>query len=368
MTKAEQRLQREGYASALRSSDILAAIKSGRRGRIAITYFEWARPDYQRVLMRWTVIDGPDDAAAFADAIEAQPTVSEGGTSISAALMLAMKLLETSGLEGARQTIDVSGDDPNNAGPSIIPVRDALLARGVTINGLAISLSAHDAPQRPDYFGGTTSSCTMRAASSAAPALSSSLLATRAEFKTSIHRKLLNEIAGLPVRMQRVTYDAGYPPVTDCRSLGEFRWPMRTCVGWATRRTQRTHVLVRDEVVDSGWIAGSGRLADKPSCGRLSLSRAFPGFGGAKSSLASSLGVKHDSGLAALDAGDVGLAHSFSLEDHGALHALRLHLARHCVHEVPRRFDVLDLDARHLDAQGSEPRQSPSRRELISSR
>ena len=221
MTKAEQRLQREGYASALRSPDILAAIKSGRRGRIAITYFEWARPDYQRVLMRWTVIDGPDDAAAFADAIEAQPTVSEGGTSISAALMLAMKLLETSGLEGARQTIDVSGDGTNNAGPSIVPVRDALLARGVTINGLAISLSAHDAPQRPDYFGPHYVELYYVGCVVGGPGAFVIAVGDAAEFKKSIRRKLLNEIAGLPVRMQRVTYDAGYPPVTDCGSLGE---------------------------------------------------------------------------------------------------------------------------------------------------
>ena len=130
-------------------------------------------------------------------------------------------MLETSGLEGARQTIDVSGDGPNNAGPSIIPVRDALLARGVTINGLAISLSAHDAPQRPDYFGQHYVELYYVGCVVGGPGAFVIAVGDAAAFKKSIRRKLLNEIAGLPVRIQRVTYDAGYPPVTDCRSPGE---------------------------------------------------------------------------------------------------------------------------------------------------
>jgi Protein of unknown function (DUF1194) len=221
MNDAEQRVQREGYASALRSSDVLEAIKSGPRGRVAITYFEWASPNYQRILMPWTVIDGPDDAAAFADEIEAQTTVSEGGTSISAGLLLATKLLETKAIESDRQTIDVSGDGPNNAGPPIKPVRDALIARGVTINGLAISLPAHDAPHRLDYFGPHYVESYCEGCVIGGPDAFVIAVGEVAEFKKSIRRKMLNEIAGLPVRLQRATYDAGYPPVTDCRSLSE---------------------------------------------------------------------------------------------------------------------------------------------------
>ena len=38
MSPEEQRVQREGYVSALRSPDVMRAIKSGRLGRIAIAY------------------------------------------------------------------------------------------------------------------------------------------------------------------------------------------------------------------------------------------------------------------------------------------------------------------------------------------
>jgi Protein of unknown function (DUF1194) len=140
MSQEEQRVQREGYINALRSPDVFRVIKSGRRGRIAIAYFEWARPDYQRVLLPWTIIDGLADAASIADAIDGQPAIPQGGTSISVGLQFAGRLLQTSGLVSDRQVVDVSGDGPNNEGPRVAPARDALIARGVTINGLVISL------------------------------------------------------------------------------------------------------------------------------------------------------------------------------------------------------------------------------------
>jgi hypothetical protein len=51
MDQEEQRLQREGYVRALRSPEVMQAIKSGRRGRIAVIYIEWASPENQRVLV-----------------------------------------------------------------------------------------------------------------------------------------------------------------------------------------------------------------------------------------------------------------------------------------------------------------------------
>src|ERR1700680_4636087 len=73
MDEAEQRVQRQGYVTALRNPDVLEAIRSGRHGRIAIAYLEWARSDYQRVLMPWTIIERSDDAASFADSLDAKP-------------------------------------------------------------------------------------------------------------------------------------------------------------------------------------------------------------------------------------------------------------------------------------------------------
>ena len=140
MSDREQRMQREGYVGALLSPEVMRAIKSGRRGRIALAYMEWARPEYQRVIVPWTVIEDPADAAGAAKLIRQQPALPQGGTSISTALSAAAVLLVNSGLESDRQVVDVSGDGPNNAGPPVERSRDALIARGVTINGLAISI------------------------------------------------------------------------------------------------------------------------------------------------------------------------------------------------------------------------------------
>ena len=78
MTKDELRMQREGYINALRDVDVINATLSGTRGRIAVAYFEWASPDDQRLIMPWTVIDGPASARSFAEALKepnrSQPT------------------------------------------------------------------------------------------------------------------------------------------------------------------------------------------------------------------------------------------------------------------------------------------------------
>ena len=43
-------------------------------------------------------------------------------------------------INGIRRVIDVSGDGANNSGPLLVPVRDDVLAAGITINGLPIML------------------------------------------------------------------------------------------------------------------------------------------------------------------------------------------------------------------------------------
>jgi len=134
----EQRLQRDGYVAAFRDPEVHAAIASGPHGRIAVTYVEWAGPPTQQVVVGWTVIDGAASAGAFADKLQAATISRARMTSISAALQFSGQLFETSGVRGIRRVIDVSGDGPNNAGVPVAPARDALVARGIVINGLPI--------------------------------------------------------------------------------------------------------------------------------------------------------------------------------------------------------------------------------------
>jgi Protein of unknown function (DUF1194) len=221
MSQDEQRVQRAGYVSALRSPDVLQAIKSGRRGRIAMAYFEWARPEYQRVLVPWTVIDDRTDADAIADAIAGQPTIPQGGTSISSALLFAGQLLKTSGFMSDRRIVDVSGDGPNNAGPDVEPARDALIARGVTINGLVISLpegspdmiQSFDLPYLESYY---------RRCVIGGPGAFVLSVGDLADFEKAIRRKFVAEIAGPPARLHLAAQSSRYPAHVGCLAPGRF--------------------------------------------------------------------------------------------------------------------------------------------------
>ncbi len=140
MDPDEQKLQREGYIQALTSREFLTAIREGGHGKIAVTYVEWAGPATQKVVVPWRLIDGPEAADAVAAEIARAPTSRASRTSISGALKFARTLFDDSGYRGARRVIDVSGDGANNSGPLVVPVRDAIVAEGITINGLPILL------------------------------------------------------------------------------------------------------------------------------------------------------------------------------------------------------------------------------------
>ena len=209
MTKDELRIQRDGYANALWNADVIKAALSGLRGRIALAYFEWASPDDQRLIMPWTVIDGPDRARSFANALKEQPIgtyfydgLRNGGTSISDALSFSSRLFQRSGLQADRQVVDVSGDGPNNCGAPIEPLRDGLISQGATINGLAISPSKRAASDTMEPFGTSTLAWYYQGCVIGGPGAFVITVGDRAEFETAIKRKLVLEIAGAPPRMQ----------------------------------------------------------------------------------------------------------------------------------------------------------------------
>ncbi|MBC7156067.1 MAG: DUF1194 domain-containing protein, partial [Rhodobacteraceae bacterium] len=72
----ELAFQREGYAEALTSPEVLAAIASNFTGTIALAYVEWAADT--AVVVDWTLIDGPAAAGRFADELRAMPRLAFG--------------------------------------------------------------------------------------------------------------------------------------------------------------------------------------------------------------------------------------------------------------------------------------------------
>lgn len=138
IVESDARLQRNGYRTALLDRQVMAAIQGGVTGSIAIAYVEWAAYDAQELLIPWTRIASAADAQAWGDTLAAKPWSSRSWTSLSGALRFSGEVLAQSPYEGTRQVIDVSGDGVNNNGPPPDRLRDALVERGVIVNGLPI--------------------------------------------------------------------------------------------------------------------------------------------------------------------------------------------------------------------------------------
>ena len=143
-------LQREGYAAALSNPRVIEAIRSGPHGRIAICFVEWSGQTSQKVVIDWTIVSDAGSARKISDQMIELPRTFADRTSISAGLEFSMSQLERAPFKTPRRTIDVSGDGTNNSGRDIAMVRDEVLAKGVTINGLVI-LSDSPLPWNPEH-------------------------------------------------------------------------------------------------------------------------------------------------------------------------------------------------------------------------
>jgi len=143
-------LQRQGYAAALSNPRVVEAIHSGPHGRIAICFIEWSGQTSVKLVIDWTLVSDAASARKIADQMLELPRAFADRTSISAGLEFSFAQLERSPFKAARRTIDVSGDGTNNSGRDVGQVRDEILAKGVTINGLVI-LSDSPLPWNPEH-------------------------------------------------------------------------------------------------------------------------------------------------------------------------------------------------------------------------
>jgi hypothetical protein len=145
----EFRLQMEGLGKAFRRAEVKKAIVLGQRQRIAVAVVQWSDDNNQMVVLPWTIISGDADAEELAMVLSGMPRkLAEGGTSISTALVYSAAVFAAAP-SSERRVIDVSSDGRNNIGPPVSPVRDRLVAEGITINGLTI---LNEWPTLDTYF------------------------------------------------------------------------------------------------------------------------------------------------------------------------------------------------------------------------
>ncbi|WP_181705249.1 DUF1194 domain-containing protein [Chthonobacter rhizosphaerae] len=184
----EAKLQRAGYADALVSDKVQAAIRSGARGRIAVAYMEWSTAGRKRLVLDWTIIDGPESARRAAAELRG-PMVrsgrnSYGRTSISYALETAALLITKLPWSADRHVVDVSGDGTNNDGPPLAQSRQRVLSRGIVINGLPIGAD----PAVADYY---------RAEVIGGPGAFMVPASSYAAFAEAVREKIALEVAGV---------------------------------------------------------------------------------------------------------------------------------------------------------------------------
>jgi hypothetical protein len=136
---SEFELEKHGYAAAFSNPGVIAAIRSGAAGTIAVNYIEFASADQVSTVLDWMVIRDEASAHAFVDRLLKAERSARGRTAIGAGIELGLKNLQTAPFQTQRRVIDVCGDGTNNAGPDVTLERDAAVEAGVTVNGLAIN-------------------------------------------------------------------------------------------------------------------------------------------------------------------------------------------------------------------------------------
>ena len=136
VTAAEFEIERDGLTQAFRHPDVLAAIAAAGEQGIAVALVQWSGNRMQQRSIDWRVVHDETSAAALSAAIAATPRAFTGSTGLGGAIRYALKEIENNGYAGRRKVIDVIGDGFTGLSPR--RERDRAVARGVTINGLAI--------------------------------------------------------------------------------------------------------------------------------------------------------------------------------------------------------------------------------------
>lgn len=221
MDLEELALQRAGYVEALRSPEVHKAIANGATGRIGVTFFEWAGVNIQHHLIPWTVIDSPAAAMAFADELEKQPTRRGQRTSVSAAIDFSARQLEEMPFRALRRVMDISGDGPNNSGRPVTVARDEALRKGISINGLPITL------KRPGYLDIGDLDVYYEDCVIGGQGAFVISITDKTQFTQTVKTKLIMEISDAPAEPARLIMQAKVrTPRVNC-TIGEDMWRNR---------------------------------------------------------------------------------------------------------------------------------------------
>lgn len=182
--------QIEGHAAAFRSPDVVAAIRSGPLGRIAVAATVWSDDAVQLRCVNWMLIANAGDAGRFANALVRSCRFIGGGTSLAGAIRNSMAEIGWSPYVAKRHVIDISGNDPEPL-PWLDATRQRAIDAGMTINALAIEA----APSETGRTGSNDAALTFFRANVIGGPGAFALSATAESFAVALIKKLVIETA-----------------------------------------------------------------------------------------------------------------------------------------------------------------------------
>lgn len=131
----EYRLQVDGLAAALEDAALRDVLV---KDQVALLVTQWSSVGQQVVSVPWARMLAPQDIDAFARKTREMPRAfSMSETAVGEALSHALSQFDAVP-DCKRKIVDISGDGAENAGFTISRARQAALAAGVEVNGLAI--------------------------------------------------------------------------------------------------------------------------------------------------------------------------------------------------------------------------------------
>lgn len=179
ISPTEYQLQMQGLADALEDPTVTEALVDGEA---ALLLVQWSGTGRQQVMLPWRRVTSAAAVSHYAASVREIP---RAWRHFSTAIGEALAFTAAQFAEGppcARRVIDVSGDGLSNEGLDPVPIRNRLVAQGITINGLAIENSVEGLTR---YFYGAV------IGGKGAFVLTAS---NYQDYPRAIRRKLINEV------------------------------------------------------------------------------------------------------------------------------------------------------------------------------
>jgi hypothetical protein len=142
----ETQIQIDGMAMAIRSPEVMRAIKQGNHGRIGFAVFVWANGNFP-VFTSWRLISSPEEALAASEAIALDvPAILSPNsgiklgelTDLSSAMDFGAEMLRSAPYVADHRILNILGNGIDNVGESPKWARNRLAAQGININAVVI--------------------------------------------------------------------------------------------------------------------------------------------------------------------------------------------------------------------------------------